>query len=360
MRVLLLKTSSLGDLVHMLPALSDAAKRISNLRVDWVAEESFAAVPAWHPAVGKVIPVAMRRWRKSLLRSTTWQDIGTARRAMRASRYDTVVDAQGLLKSAWLARWARQPVTGYDRHSIREPLASLFYAHRVAISRELHAIERNRRLLAAALGYEMDDLPLDYGLADFLPLPSRERGRPPSLDAQILAVGSTLSPTPPSAQPLPRQGGGGEIQGCGVDNFVLALHGTSREDKEWPEENWITVGHALAAQNRALVLPWGNAREKERAARIAAAVPQARVLPRLGLDELAAIIARADVVLGVDTGLMHVAAALRKPGLALFPATLPALTGVRSEPGAPQIASLTPQDDLSANTVLSRLEALLA
>ncbi|HES75737.1 MAG TPA: lipopolysaccharide heptosyltransferase 1, partial [bacterium] len=111
---------------------------------------------------------------------------------------------------------------------------------------------------------------------------------------------------------------------------------------------------------RALVLPWGNAREKERAERIAVAVPTAQVLPRLGLDGLAGIIARADAVLGVDTGLMHVAAALRKPGLALFPATLPQLTGVRSEPDAPQIASLTPQDDLSANAVLARLAALLA
>jgi heptosyltransferase-1 len=116
----------------------------------------------------------------------------------------------------------------------------------------------------------------------------------------------------------------------------------------------------LAQHGRALLLPWGNAREKERAERIAAAVPSAHVLPRLGLDALAAIIARADAVLGVDTGLMHVAAALRKPGLALFPATLPALTGVRSEPDAPQIASLTPQDDLRAEAVLARLQAVLA
>ena len=349
MRILLLKTSSLGDLAHMLPALSDAAKRIPGLRVDWVAEESFAAVPAWHPAVGKVIPVAMRRWRKNAFQSSTWREIGVARQAMRATPYAAVVDAQGLLKSAWMARWARQLVTGYDRHSIREPLASLFYTHRVAISRELHAIERNRRLLAAALGYEMDDLPLDYGLADFLPLPSRERGESASLNAQSLTFGSTRS----------RLGEGGEIQGCGVDNFVLALHGTSREDKEWPEADWIAIGHGLATHGRALALPWGNAREKERAERIAAAVPTAQVLPRLGLDALAGIVARADAVLGVDTGLMHVAAALRKPGLALFPATLPALTGVRSEPDAPQIASLIPEDDLSANAVLARLLALL-
>ncbi len=341
MHILLLKTSSLGDLVHMLPALSDAAKIIPNLRVDWVAEESFAAVPAWHPAVDKIIPVAMRRWRKNLLHSATWRDIGAARLAMRASRYDAVVDAQGLLKSAGLARWARQPVTGYERNSIREPLASLLYAHRVAISRELHAIERNRRLLAAALGYEMGALPLDYGLGghafDAVVARMEAKGRESGTAIPGLRCASSGLRT----------------------RYVLALHGTSREDKEWPEEHWMIVGHGLAEHGRALVLPWGNAREKERAERIAAAVPTAQVLPRLGLDELAAIIARADTVLGVDTGLMHVAAALRKSGLALFPATLPQLTGVRSEPDAPQIASLTPQDDLSANAVLARLEALL-
>jgi heptosyltransferase-1 len=373
MRILVVKTSSLGDLVHMLPALSDAVKVIPNLRVDWVAEEGFSAVPAWHPAVERVIPVAIRRWRKTLFSKMTWQEISAARNAVREVRYDAVIDAQGLLKSACLARWARGERWGYDRHSIREPLASLCYDWRASVPRELHAIERNRRVLAAALGYGMEDLPLDYGLAGlaaYLPPPSwgerseggeaaGERGRPLPQSALTLSVGSTLSPT------LPRQGGGSETHTLRDSatlppTFVLALHGTSRVDKEWPEADWITVSHGLAQHGRALLLPWGNAREKERAERIAAAVPSAHVLPRLGLDALAAIIARADAVLGVDTGLMHVAAALRKPGLALFPATLPALTGVRSEAEAPQIASLTPQDDLSAEAVLARLQAVLA
>jgi len=323
MHILVVKTSSLGDLVHMLPALSDAAKVIPGLQVDWVAEESFVAVPAWHSAVTRVIPVAVRRWRKTLLSKATWQEIGAARAAMREIRYDAVIDAQGLLKSACLARLARGSHWGYDRHSIREPLASLCYDWRARVSRDKHAIERNRRVLAAALGYGIEDLPLDYGLA--------------GLSERIVALPVELPPS-----------------------FVLALHGTSRVDKEWPEADWISVGHGLALHGRALLLPWGNAREKERAERIAQAVPTAQVLPRLGLDALAAIIARADAVLGVDTGLMHVAAALGKPGLALFPATQPALTGVRSPADAPQIASLTPKDDLSAEAVLARLLAVLA
>ncbi len=327
MHILLVKTSSLGDLVHMLPALSDAAKVIPGLRVDWVAEESFAAVPVWHPAVACVIPVAIRRWRKTLFSKATWHELGAARTAMRENHYDAVIDTQGLLKSAFLARLARGAHWGYDRHSIREPLAALAYNWRASVSRDLHAIERNRRLLAAALGYVMDDLPLDYGVG-----------------ANSFAQGQA----------------GVRMNSHLHSAYVLALHGTSRVDKEWPESNWITVGHALAQHGRTLLLPWGNAREKERAEGIAAAVATAQVLPRQGLDALAAIIARADAVLGVDTGLMHVAAALRKPGLALFPATLPALTGVRCEIDAPQIASLTPQDDLSAEAVLARLLAVLA
>jgi heptosyltransferase-1 len=257
---------------------------------------------------------------------------------MREQDYDAVIDAQGLLKSACLARWARGEHWGYDRYSIREPLASLCYDQRARVPRELHAIERNRRLMAAAMGYGMDDLPLDYGLAGLA-------------ECLIVHVG---------ANSFAHERADVRMNSHLQNPCVLALHGTSRVDKEWPEANWIAVGHALAHNGRALLLPWGNAREKERAERIASAVPTAQVLPRLGLDDLAVIIACADAVLGVDTGLMHVAAALRKPGLALFPATLPALTGVRSEADAPQISSLTPQDDLSAEAVVERLQAVLA
>ncbi len=323
MRVLVIKTSSLGDLVHFLPALTDAKAALPDLTVDWVAEEGFAAIPAWHPAVHRVIPVALRRWRKRLVDKMTWREVMAARAAVRAQAYDAVIDAQGLVKSAMLSRWAHGVRWGYDRHSIREPLASLAYDRRVCVSRELHAITRNRRLLAAALGYDVEDAVVSYGLDGL------------------------IDRLPPLALALPAR-------------YVLALHGTSRIDKEWPEAHWVAVGLGLADDGRALLLPWGNAREKERAERIVAAVPNAQVLPRLGLDALACIIARADAVLGVDTGLMHVAAALRKPGLALFPATLPRLTGVMPESGAPSMHSLTAEDGLDAASVLARLREVLA
>lgn len=345
MRILIVKTSSLGDLVHMLPALTDATLALPGLRADWVAEEGFAAVPAWHPAVERVIPVAVRSWRKGLGSSATWKEIGAAREAIHAHEYDAVIDSQGLVKSALLAAWARGPRWGYDRHSIREPLAALSYPHHASVPMSLHAIERNRRLLAAALGYSMDDMPLDYGLTGLEERLARVVSSTP--------VGANLFAQNPATHVDMR------INSHLPSRYVVALHGTSRVDKEWPEAHWIQTGQTLSEHGLALVLPWGNAREEERARRIAQAVPGARMLPRLGLDALAMILARAEGVLGVDTGLMHIAAALGRPGLALFPATAPALTGVRTGTNSPPIASLTPQDGLDADNVTARLLAAI-
>lgn len=294
MRLLIVKTSSLGDVIHMLPAVTDAAKARSGLIVDWLVEESFAAIPAWHSAVRRVVPIAMRRWKKGWNRAETWQQIGAARAMLKADTYDFVVDTQGLVKSALWARAARGLRCGYNADSAREPLASYFYDKRYSVPREMHAIERNRRLLAQALGYGLDNLRPDYGLSgliDRLPMPAVE--------------------LPPA--------------------YVVGLHGTSRQDKEWPIEHWKLLAMALQRSGSPLVLPWGNETERLRAQDVAAAVPGTVALPRLGLDALAVIIARAHAVVGVDTGLMHLAAGLGKPGLALYTATRPALTGVVSD-----------------------------
>jgi len=192
-RILVVKTSSLGDVVHMLPALTDAARARPGLRADWVVEEGFAAVPAWHPAVSDVFGVALRRWRRRPWAPAVRAEVRALKRTLRKGTYDFVVDAQGLYKSALLARWGRGERVGYDRSSAREPLAALAYDRTVTVPRAMHAIERNRRLLAGALGYESTAFPLDYGLTGL-----RER-----LDS------------PPPGLP---------------EAFVLGLHGTSRPD----------------------------------------------------------------------------------------------------------------------------------
>ncbi|MDP1997012.1 MAG: glycosyltransferase family 9 protein, partial [Gallionella sp.] len=125
--ILLVKTSSLGDVLHNLPVVSDIVRHYPNAQIDWVVEESFAALPGLHPAMRNVIPVAVRRWRGKLLSAATWREIAAFRNKLAAQRYDIAIDTQGLLKSALLMRGANGLRCGFDRDSAREPLAASLY-----------------------------------------------------------------------------------------------------------------------------------------------------------------------------------------------------------------------------------------
>jgi heptosyltransferase-1 len=280
--ILFIKTSSLGDVIHHMPALTEARKRRPDASFAWLVEEAFAPLVALHPAAGEVIPVAWRRWRRSLLSPATLAEIAASLRGIGARRFDEIVDSQGLLRSAAIARLARGRRHGYDRASIREPLASAFYDVRHSVSRDLHAVERNRILSGLALGYTPQGAP-DFGLAR----------------AQLAAPG-------------PR--------------YAVFLHATARPQKQWPEADWIALGKAIGRDGLELVLPWGSADERGRSARIAAALPNARVPERAPLDAVARLIAGAQFVVGVDTGLLHLAAALGVPLVAIFAGSSPALT----------------------------------
>ena len=283
---LFVKTSSLGDVVHNCPAVSDVARRVPGAEIDWVVEEGFAGVAALHGAVRHVIPVAIRRWRAAAWRPSVWSEIGEFRRRLGAQRYDAVIDTQSLLKSALVARFAAGTRHGLDRASAREPLAALFYDTTHAVPRELHAVERNRRLAAAALGFALDAPPA-YGL------------RAPRETARTARV--------------------------------VLLTMSSRADKLWDEARWIELARSLGAP---LVLPWGSEAERARAGRIAAGLPRAEVPPRMALDELAVLFAGARAVIGVDTGLTHLAAALGTPTRGLYCGSDPALTGLYGAPAA--------------------------
>ena len=281
--ILFIKTSSLGDVIHHMPALTEARKARPDARFTWLVEEAFAPLVRLHSAVAEVIPVAWRRWRKSLYSPATLSEIAGNLRAIRAPRYDEIVDSQGLLRTAIIARLARGRRHGYDTTSIREPLAALFYDVRHSVSRDLHAVERNRILSGLALGYAPQGAP-DFGL---------DRAR--------------------LASPGPRYG--------------VLLHATARPGKQWPEAHWIALGHVLAGQGIDLVLPWGTDAERARSERIASALPRARVPERAPLDAVARLIAGAQFVVGVDTGLLHLAAALGVPLVAIFAGSKPGLTG---------------------------------
>jgi heptosyltransferase-1 len=286
--ILFIKTSSLGDVVHHMPAVTDARHHRPDARLTWVVEEAYAPLVRLHPGVDAVIPVASRRWRAKLGDPATWREIGRFRRTIRETSYDAAVDTQGLLRSAAIAQGVRGVRHGYDVASIREPLACLFYDVRHRVEWGAHAIPRNRMLCGLALGYAPAQ-PLDFGL-----------------DRRAIAR-KAASP------------------------YGVLIHATAQPRKEWASAHWIAVARGLRDRGLDVVLPWGSDAERARSEEIAAAsAAEARpnlVPDRRPLDEVAALIAGASLVVGVDTGLVHVAAALGVPLVAIFIGSEPGLTG---------------------------------
>jgi heptosyltransferase-1 len=312
-RFLIVKTSSLGDVVHNFPVASDIRQHFPDARIDWVVEEPYAPLVRLHSAVRRVIPVALRRWRQRPLGRATWREIGEFRRLLHTERYDAIIDTQGLLKSALIARAAKGRRHGFDAGSAREPFAARFYDVTHHVERSQHAVPRNRALAAAALGYRVED-PIDYGIA----------------------ISRSVTPL---AQP-----------------YAVLLHGSSRRDKLWAEAAWTELGRALAARGLACVLPWGSDEERKRSERIAQDLERAEVPPLQTLDRLAALLGKAVAVVGVDTGLTHLAAALGRPVAAIYCGTDPNLTGVYGAPRAKNLGG--PGERPSPEAALHALEAV--
>ncbi|MBX9447394.1 lipopolysaccharide heptosyltransferase RfaC [Dickeya chrysanthemi] len=288
MRVLIVKTSSMGDVLHTLPALTDAMQVIHGIQFDWVVEEGFAQIPSWHPAVDRVIPVAIRRWRKSWFSRETRAERAAFKKQLREKRYDAVIDAQGLLKSALLVtRLALGNKHGLDWKSAREPLASWFYQYRHPIARQQHAVERIRELFSVSLNYRKPAEQGDY------------------------AIAARFS----SAQPADSQ------------PYLVFLHATTRDEKHWPEAHWRELIALAEPRGLRIKLPWGAEHEHQRAQRLAAGFSHVDVLPRLTLEQVAGVLAGARAVVSVDTGLSHLAAALDRPNMTLYGPTDPGLIG---------------------------------
>ncbi|MBF0371083.1 MAG: lipopolysaccharide heptosyltransferase I [Magnetococcales bacterium] len=286
MRLLLIKTSSMGDLLHTLPALTDARQAVKGLECRWVAEESFAQIPLWHPVVKEVIPVAWRRWRKDLASPRSRGEIGRFMAQLRQEPHDLALDAQGLIKSAVITGIAGGVRAGPDFHSAREPLAALFYNRRHPSPKGPHAVHRLRRLFAEALGYSLPETPPDYGI---------DPGRFDAVPAE--------------------------------EGAFVFLHGTTWRTKQWPQRFWRELA-GMVAKAGSVVIPWGSEGEKIRAEHIAAVNPEkCRVLPRMDIEGLAAILLKARGVVAADTGPGHLAAALGVPTVNLYGPTSPALTG---------------------------------
>ena len=280
MKILIIKSSSMGDIIHALPVAHDIRRALPDARIDWVAEESFKDIPPLAPAVDKVHVTAFRRWRKNLFSADTRREVADLKKALQAEQYDLVLDIQGLMRSGLVARWTGVPSVGYTRRTIREPLASFFYEKHLDLPESLGAVKRYRMAAAQALGYEIDPEHAVFGL--------KAQGRAP-----LLVEGRSAA-------------------------FAV---NTSRDEKLWPEEHWTALGRALVEEGVTPILYWGGAKEEARCRRIAEAVPGAQVAPRARLSDVAAGLAQSELMVGVDTGLAHLAAAMGIPSVGIFVAT---------------------------------------
>jgi heptosyltransferase-1 len=284
-RILIVKTSSMGDVVHALPLAADLASQ-QGVEIDWLVEESFAAIPAMSRHVRRVHRVALRRWRKALFQPGTWREIAAVKQSLRAQDFDWVLDVQGLLKSAWMARWTGACVAGPSSDSARERVASMLYTRRVAIPRELHAVERCRRLGAAVFGYAIDG--------------------PPRFDLTVVAE-------PVMALP---------------GSYAVLLVNASRATKLWGAERWIALERSLAEAGMASVLFWGSPDEEQRVQSLVTSMMRGQAAPKSPIDKIASTLAGARVVIGLDTGLTHLAAALGRPTVGIYCDYDPALVGL--------------------------------
>jgi heptosyltransferase I len=309
MKVLVVKMSSMGDIVHAQPLVTDILKHFPNAKIDWVCEAAFAAIPAMHPGVADVIPISLRRWRRNLTDPDTRRAFRAFVERLRRVQYDWVIDCQGLIKSAVISRLARASHrAGLSWASSRDAVASLAYDRKALVPKSLHVVSRNRAVAAAALGYAVAE-PARFGL------------QPPAV---------------PTAWRSSQRA------------YAVLIPGASRDEKLWPEAHWQAVAKRLVGQGLQVCWLWGSAPERERVLRLARAcgsvqdasaqnvavatdaLANSLVPPFLSVAQAAALIADAQVVVGLDTGFTHLAGALGRPTVGIFcdfDATQCAVTG---------------------------------
>jgi heptosyltransferase-1 len=295
MKILVVKLSSLGDILHMFPAVSDLRRRFPEAEIHWLVEPAFAEVVGWHSAINNVIAVPLRSYK------ARWWKIpallGKLRRRLKAEHYDIVLDAQGLLKSALLSRLAGVAVFGFDANSARESLAARFYQKSANVPDGLHVIEKNRQLVAKIFAADITQ-PVDFSLAKFR-------------CKQMQAESS------------------GTLREIGDQPYIVLLHGTTWNSKYWPEPAWFDLIRMLSQRGWRCVLPWGNEAERQRAYRLQAAGNElAQVLPKLSLTDLMGVLLHAHAFVSVESGIGHLAAALDVPGVMLHGPTSPNYSGI--------------------------------
>ncbi|HJV01921.1 MAG TPA: lipopolysaccharide heptosyltransferase I [Burkholderiaceae bacterium] len=285
LNILLVRVSSLGDVLHNLPMVADIARHYPDANIDWVVEEGYVSLVRLNARVRTIIPFALRRWRKSLGKPETRAEIRAFFRTLRQQQYDYVFDTQGLLKTGIIMGAARIVKGGHkvglangSEGSGYEGISRWFHTDSIPTDPRTHAVARGRIVAGAALGYPVDT-PADFGLP-------------------------AVSPDEPKPDWMP------------ATPYAVYFHGTARDAKKWAPQNWIELGRQLAPMP--ILLPWGSDKEKVEAEHLAAGLPNARVLPKLSMADATLLARHAALAIGVDTGLTHIAAAFTVPTVEIY------------------------------------------
>jgi heptosyltransferase-1 len=277
MRVLLVKLSSMGDVIHTLPAITDAVREVPGIKFTWIIEEAFQEIASWHPAVERVIPIALRK--------RNFKQVRGAIRELRSQQFDLVLDAQGLIKSAVITRLARtKNRAGGDWGTCRESIASLFYNRKYSVAKDQHAVVRLRQLFAKTFGYTVPAGPISYGVN----IP----------DCEMPNIWNNTNP------------------------YLVFLHGTTWDSKHWPDEYWVALANLVAQQGLKVQVTWATQQQKARAQMLADKCSNVTMLPHLSINQAAAVLSHAYGVVAVDTGFAHLSAALDKPMVAIYGSTV--------------------------------------
>ena len=304
-KILLVKLSSLGDVLHNIPIVWDLRKRLPDAQIDWIVEEAYVHLleplktTETFKGIDRIVPVAFRRWRKNLFSIRTWREFFAMRRLLQATSYDVLLETQGLLKSALVCALAKKSnnavVAGLGNateHSGYEPMARMFYTQSVHVPVKCHAIDRSRWVMCSAFDWPLinrnDEPPLFYPQAFVEQLP-------PLLIEGLKKI--------EDGTPAP---------------YVVCFHSTARAAKRWPNEHWVELGKELSRQGYQVILPWGSESEMKVSALIASQVPRAIVSRAFTIDEAYSLVAHAALTIGVDTGLTHLSAVLGKPTVEIY------------------------------------------
>ena len=320
MKILIIKLTSMGDLMHALPALTDASKQIPNIEFDWVVDESFSEIPLWHPKVNSVIKTNHRIWKRNIFSFKLLNEINNIKKILNNKNYDAVIDMQNNLKSAAVSYLIKEPVNGMDKESVREYLAHFAYQFKHSIAKDDHAINRQRNLLAMSLDYKIKEEKLDYGI-------------------------TTNNFKKPKLQ-LPK-------------NYLFLVHNASWPSKMWPISYWQKLIKYINQEGFVGLLPSGSIEEYERAREIASVSDQCIALKTLSLNETAFIINQAEGCICSDTGLAHLAALLDKPSVTMYSVTKTGLIGTKGKNQKHIISSDSKMESIHPQLVWKELELLM-